>query len=175
MQYGIHSITFVNKPIIFKLAAFLFLFCFSFSVQSEDKIYKYTDENGVTVFTATPPSSEKNIEEVKKRDTNVLQPDKRKLKKREVVNKHKSISNRINTSISNRQTRKKDISLARELVAKKKKELEEGKVPLPGERQALANGFSRLLPSYYERVGKIEEELASAEKKLKKLISSRKD
>ena len=65
-------------------------------------------------------------------------------------------------------------ALERELsVAKRKLEL--GREPLPGERQGLAGGGSRLTPEYEARIAAMEREVQTTEAKLKSAYEARRN
>jgi len=63
-------------------------------------------------------------------------------------------------------------TLERELAVAKRR-LELGREPLPGERQGLAGGGSRLKPEYEARIAAMERDVAATEAKLKKAYESR--
>ena len=62
---------------------------------------------------------------------------------------------------------------AERALAEAKRQLEVGKELLPGEIQISATGGSRVLPEYYDRIKKLEENAAKAQTRLDRAYSER--
>jgi hypothetical protein len=66
-----------------------------------------------------------------------------------------------------------EISDAERALAAARKKLEEGREPLPGERIGTARGASRLTPEYESRIAGLEQDVASAEERVKRAYQAR--
>lgn len=139
---------------------------------AESKIYKYVDENGVVSFSSKPPTEAKEAVPVDIPEGNIILKGESTDKDKEFQRKDKELSKKLDQRINEQKERAREIASAKQEVKKRKEELEKGKTPLPGERVGTVYGHSRLRPSYHQRVERLEEQLAAAEKKLKDLEKS---
>lgn len=158
----------------------LFGICISLSLvlavdaYAESKIYKYVDKNGVVSFSSKPPPGAKEAAPVDIPEGNIIhkRTDLTEQEK-EFQRKDKELGAKLDQRIKKQKERAREIASAKQEVKKRKEELEKGKEPLPGERVGTVYGNSRLRPSYHQRVKRLEEQLAAAEKKLKDLEKSK--
>jgi hypothetical protein len=138
------------------------------NVMAESEVYKYVDENGVVSYSSKPPTNETEAEAVDIPKGNIMDTELSDSEK-EFRKENFKINSRINRSIEARKKQTREIKSAEYEVRKKSEELEQGRTPLPGERIGTVSGYSRLRPSYHERIKSLEEALAIAKKKLKAL------
>lgn len=66
-----------------------------------------------------------------------------------------------------------EISDAERSLAAARRQLEEGREPLPGERIGTARGGSRLTPEYESRIAGLERNVAAAEERVKRAYEAR--
>jgi hypothetical protein len=90
-------------------------------------------------------------------------------KEKEFQKMDSELSKKLDQRIEKQKRSARKIALAKQEVKKRKEELERGKVPLPGERVGTVSGYSRLRPSYHQRVKRLEKQLKIAEAKLREL------
>ncbi len=67
----------------------------------------------------------------------------------------------------------REIVDAERALAEAKRQLETGKELLPGELQSSATGGTRVLPAYYDRIKKLEDDVAKAQTRLDRVYSER--
>lgn len=138
---------------------------------ADSKVYRYVDENGVVSFSANPPTNETEAEQVDIPKGNIITKDKLSKEQKDTKRQHELVNARINRIIDENKKRASEIAEARQEIKKKRAELEQGQVPLPGERVGTVFDHTRLRPSYHKRIKALEDALAKAEEELKKLES----
>lgn len=140
-------------------------------------IYKVRMPDGTILFTDSPPSGAKILEE-----RQPLPPQRAPAKAPPAAGETTPrVSERAASTPSqsgSTATQSIDAAMAeisdaeRELTVARRK-LETGREPLPGERLGTATGRSRLSPEYESRIRGLEKEVAEAEERLKRAYDAR--
>ncbi len=145
---------------------------------SAESVYRYTDEEGKTIYTDSPPSesadvkqvpvppppNEKDVQKAKQRHQKMLRD--LAVEKQRKTGAQRGREQRINTQISFREQLTKELETARGKLERAEKALKEGETPRPGERIGTVYGTSRLRPEYFERIKGLQQRVDIARTKV---------
>ena len=130
---------------------------------AQQPVYKSTMPDGKIVYGEKPTPGAAKVETIevppaKAGISSALTPEEKA--RAEALTKQRAQANAADAARENR------LALARKAVADAEAAIAKGKEPLPGERQGLAGGGSRLSEAYFARQKSLEEALAKARKNL---------
>ena len=137
------------------------------------QVYRYVDENGVVSFSSQPPAGTADVKRIEIQTTNTLESPEGFERREKIEQTYENVTSRIRDRQEKRKTRARMILEAEREVEARRKALEQGKEPRPGERIGTVYGYSRLRPIYHERIKGLEEALSVAEEKLRNLKRQR--
>lgn len=168
MTFGIPAVTFPRGLLI------TLLLVSASGVWADTQVYRYVDENGVVSFSATPPPSPAvEAEKIDVIDTNTMTHEPLTAEQRKARERYQEVTTRLREREAAQHEKAQRIAAARRELEERRKALEQGRAPLPGERAGTANGSSRLLPAYYARIRALEQRVAEAERALEQLLQEK--
>lgn len=143
-------------------------------------IYKVRMPDGTILFTDSPPSGSKILEERQPLPPPPRQPAKAAPATGATMPRasDKAASTPSSPAAAPNATQAIDaamaeISEAERELAIARRNLETGREPLPGERLGTASGRSRLSPEYQSRIAGLEREVAAADARVKRAYEAR--
>jgi hypothetical protein len=159
--------TMIRSPVTHAIVATLLVSAFGSTLASE--IYRHVDKDGRVTYSDIPPAKAGVPATIQvPQHPGVSEEDlARERAARDA--RLREIGAELGTRREEQATRHEQIAAARQDVERHRAALEQGRAPQPGERLGTAAGGSRLSPSYFERIAKLEGALAEAEAKLNAL------
>jgi len=137
------------------------------------KAYRWVDKDGSVHFSSTPPPPGVKATEIELREPDAVihQQDQGQLLRR-----GGQVDQRIEARIQERQRVMQQIEEVKSSLAQANEALTKGEEPLPGERQRMAGGGSRLSETYHQRreaeakrVGQLQQQLDELYEQLNQL------
>ncbi len=158
----------IRSPLTHAIVATLLVSALGSALASE--VYRHVDKDGRVTYSDTPPAAG-NGQATRIRIFKGPSADEPAHEPAQPAQRLREVDTRIERRVTEERATAERIAAARQKVAERREALEAGKVPLPGERQGLPFGKSRLRPAYFERVANLEARLADAEAELDALLN----
>lgn len=137
---------------------------------ADTSVYRYVDENGVVSFSATPPPSAAEVQQIDVIERNTITHEPPTEAQRKAKKRYQEVTSRLREREEAQREKAAMIAAAQRELEERKKALEQGAEPLPGERAGTVTGGSRLLPTYFARIKKLEQGVKEAQDALDKLL-----
>jgi hypothetical protein len=136
-------------------------------------IFKSIAPNGDVSYAWRPEAGAAKVEQI---DVTALTPEQRRAIKRFKQEEFKAgqTANADATMLESKSTRADiGITQAQGALEKAEQTLQAGRTPLPGERKQNVDGYSRLTQVYFDRLKKLEQQVAHARQLLDKAYGAR--